>query len=925
MDEIRAYSKTLSPDEVQQLYNYAPGPVLHLKMDEKSGTTAFDSSGNDNHGTLVNGPIWENGRINGGLGFYNTDSAVNVSNVTLSNLSQVTISAWARKETFINNTSGVWGFTSNAEDWSNLQALRLVDENLISVYTGTSEADDVYNSFNISGSGVMFGEWIYFTTVTDYLTGKVLLYVNGVKKGESINTYNSTSIENKTHSNALVGKFRGVSGWDLDGDIDDFKIYNYARTQEQILEDMGASAEASASQGALQKPILDLNFDEGQGPIAYDASGNNNHGTLVSGTTGTNTTPTMMWDKGGKKGGAMEFDGTDDIINMGILDIKSWSSISTSLWFNASSLPGYRRMLSMRYSAADDIRIYHNVDDSTLRVEFDDGTVSGVSYPFNDINNWHHVVSTYDGKTIRMYLDGEEVGSPATDIFNFSGMSGDTFIGGQYGVQNIFNGLIDEVKIYNYALSEDEIKTLYNDSSAMVMGDDESRDNNGTEVTGANKDYCIPGDTAKCDKPVLELKMDEMTGTIAKDTSGNGNNGTLYNSPNWINGKNSGAVEFNGINSGITRLGFYAPTEGTFSAWVKSDFNEATESSDHYIVSDGLGGVPNFRIRYQTGTYRYILYSGGLGLTLPAETSDIEGWWHVTAIWDSTGMSIYKDGKLWGSYVGNSQNSSGEGIVIGAASSNYATLTNLINSWDGQIDEVRIYNYARTPAQIAWDYNRGKPIGHWKMDEASGTQVDDWSGNANHGTMTNMDPIGDRVEGKNNKALDFDGVDDYVNIDSIVNSFNNKKGSFSAWVKRDFLDTVSADKYLFHAYYNNGNFHTIRYLEGTDQWEFAIDRAYTLSTVSLGASMIPQNVWTHVLMTWDEDGDDVKVYINGENKGSNSAGGSYVAVPTIGRIGTDRTNLFMFDGLIDDVKIFNYELTGEQVKLDYNNGAVNFR
>src|SRR5690606_8244474 len=56
-------------------------------------------------------------------------------------------------------------------------------------------------------------------------------------------------------------------------------------------------------------------------------------------------------------------------------------------------------------------------------------------------------------------------------------------------------------------------------------------------------------------------------------------------------------------------------------------------------------------------------------------------------------------------------------------------------SFRGQIDNVKIYNYARTTAQIAYDYNRGAPIAHYKFGECQGNIVHDESLNANHGTI----------------------------------------------------------------------------------------------------------------------------------------------------------------------------------------------
>jgi len=66
----------------------------------------------------------------------------------------------------------------------------------------------------------------------------------------------------------------------------------------------------------------------------------------------------------------------------------------------------------------------------------------------------------------------------------------------------------------------------------------------------------------------------------------------------------------------------------------------------------------------------------------------------------------------------------------------------------GKIDHVRIYDYARTPAQIAWDYNRGAPVGWWKFDKGEGLTAYDSSGNENNGTLQTSMTNDDWVTGK---------------------------------------------------------------------------------------------------------------------------------------------------------------------------------
>jgi len=101
-----------------------------------------------------------------------------------------------------------------------------------------------------------------------------------------------------------------------------------------------------------------------------------------------------------------------------------------------------------------------------------------------------------------------------------------------------------------------------------------------------------------------------------------------------------------------------------------------------------------------------------------------------------------------------------------------------MSRYKGQLDDVRIYNYARTPTQSAWDYNHGGPIGLWKFDECTGNTAYDASGKGNNGTITlaagsqttagNCATVDTATawyngkDGKYNSSLSFDGNDDYI-------------------------------------------------------------------------------------------------------------------------------------------------------------------
>ena len=179
------------------------------------------------------------------------------------------------------------------------------------------------------------------------------------------------------------------------------------------------------------------------------------------------------------------------------------------------------------------------------------------------------------------------------------------------GPEKHFEGKIDEVKIWNYALSEDEVKTEYNSGKAAVMGERASANDDGTTVTGANKDYCIPGDIAQCSPPILEFDFNERNGTTTYDSSGNGNDGVFVSpasSPSWTSlGKISGALEFDGVDDyvEVSNLDLSGTDAVTISFWFNTDVltsdnkmlveysTQSTVNNAFYINMNEFGGDGN--------------------------------------------------------------------------------------------------------------------------------------------------------------------------------------------------------------------------------------------------------------------------------------------------------------------------------------------
>ncbi len=159
------------------------------------------------------------------------------------------------------------------------------------------------------------------------------------------------------------------------------------------------------------------------------------------------------------------------------------------------------------------------------------------------------------------------------------------------------NGLIDEVKIYNSALTANEILIDMNQGSGVVMGALSTASDGTTADNSSARAYCVPGDTTTCNPPVGEWKLDNKTGTTANDTSGNGNTLTTQGSPPWTQGKHGAALALDGSTQYAEKTSpssdLTLTTAGTLEAWVKSDIaGPGDDAATYYrgIVTKVTGG-----------------------------------------------------------------------------------------------------------------------------------------------------------------------------------------------------------------------------------------------------------------------------------------------------------------------------------------------
>ncbi len=195
---------------------------------------------------------------------------------------------------------------------------------------------------------------------------------------------------------------------------------------------------------------------------ANDESGNGNHGT-VNGAT-------LTTDRFGNTNMAYNFNGSSNKIYSTVDSKASISQVTVLAWINSKGTGGYATPTIAGVFSSGSQNPYYalNLELYTSyprRPQFYAATTSvvasvGTNTRVND-NNWHHVATVFDGSQVNVYLDGKLDNSQSFPYTLRSFTSAVLAIGYSEGNYDWWNGAIDEVRIYNRALSPAEIQTLY--------------------------------------------------------------------------------------------------------------------------------------------------------------------------------------------------------------------------------------------------------------------------------------------------------------------------------------------------------------------------------------------------------------------------------------------------------------------------------
>ena len=160
----------------------------------------------------------------------------------------------------------------------------------------------------------------------------------------------------------------------------------------------------------------------------------------------------------------------------------------------------------------------------------------------------------------------------------------------------------------------------------------------------------------------------------------------------------------------------------------------------------------------------------------------------------------------------------------------------------------------------------------------------------------------------------FDGVDDYVAIDGIDTDYN--EGSISLWAK---TSTTSANRAYFASYIDTNNFISLFYAHSSNELKVSYKGGGITKTASTTDVIEGDGLWHHIGATWDSSG-DLKLYLDGVLKETKSSLPTIVGTAVTSSIGNNASSGQYFLGKIDEVSLFNVELSAANVTTLYNDG-----
>jgi aerobic-type carbon monoxide dehydrogenase small subunit (CoxS/CutS family) len=599
-------------------------------------------------------------------------------------------------------------------------------------------------------------------------------------------------------------------------------------------------------------------FDETAGTTTSDLSGNNNNGTFGSGVTRTTQ---------GKFGGALVFDGTNFVTIPDAVSLNLTTGMTLEAWVYPTVTPtGWRGIIIKEGIPQFSYFLYANTGGNNQAVMVNIGgeqiALGGSAAP---VNTWTHLAGTYDGLTLRLYANGVQVAAqPLSGQIGI--FSGPFRIGGNSVLGEYFQGRIDEVRIYDRALTQAEIQAdistpLGVNSPRIIIGQPAE----GAVIAGSTVqvNYTTSGDLTGVDHAHFRLD----------------------------NGQELMDIDFDGFYQFINVPAGNHVLEGWL---VRADHSRiaGTEDFVSFTTTSGSDTTPPTD-------------PTGLAAT-GVSTNQINLNW--TASTDNVGVTAYQVERCQGAgCTGFAQISTPNGTThsdVGlTANTSYryrVRATDAAGNLSGYSNVASATTTSSAPPAVGL-------VAAYGFNEGSSNTSADMSGN-NHPATLVGNPTW--VAGQFGSALSFNGSSSYATTNFTTTLPN---WTISGWVRSPAAPSSSAGSGPIHReanYQINWN-----HPDATFRGAAAVRVGGSWYAASFGT--LAANTWYYLGVSYD--GETLRTYRNGVLVTSNTApSGPADSDPNPLRLGRHAAANQFFQGIVDDVRIYSRALSQAEIQSDMN-------
>ena len=416
------------------------------------------------------------------------------------------------------------------------------------------------------------------------------------------------------------------------------------------------------------------------------------------------------------------------------------------------------------------------------------------------------------------------------------------------------------------------------------------------------------------------------------DSSGNGNDGTVVGNPTFVDGPAGYgmALEFDGesyVDCG-NDPSLDIPGPISIALWIKpgADDPEGQGTATAPLCKALSGASPSWSWQVRYGWNSPQPYMAFTFNTSPrawayvGKNLDRDEWVHIAGTHDGTTLKCYLNGVETDSTPMGAITSSPAPLLIGS--------DGWSDDWIGAIDEVAIYDRDLSVGQIRYlagqrvPVEAPRPVGHWTLDEGSGTTVADVSGNGNDGTIMDNPDLDDPtwIAGVYGGALEFHGTGvagtggDFIDCGNDASLDITGPISIALWIRPDADDPEGK---------GTSGGETAPMAKATSDWSWQVRygwggaptpyMSFTFNTSPRAWASVGRNLeryeWCHIACSYD--GTTLKCYLDGVETDSTPMGEIHSSADPV-LIGSDGWKSDWTGG-IDDVRIYDRGLSADEI------------